>query len=567
MRRFWRLQGASPFAQPGTQKDRKRRVSATGKRVLVKGPHSPDETNQAEVIRFLADPLTYGDVGQVERFETHGNLIFLAGPDAWKIKRAVRFPYMDFSSLASRKAACAREVERNRRTAPEIYLGCVPITRRGDGSLALGGSGDIVEWAVHMHRFEQSALLSNIAAAGGIGAALAKLVADVVYESHQTADRQRSHSGTAPMRELVASVAKSLADAKIFREAAAHFSSLAEDQICRAAAILDERARHGAVRSCHGDLHLGNIVLWRERPVLYDAIEFDDTIATIDVLYDLAFLLMDLDWHGQHPAANLVLNHYLWRAQDELDLSGLRAMPLFLGLRAGIRAMVTADRAGQETDAAGEHDRERARTYLRAARRYLASCPHQLVAIGGVSGTGKSTLAAALAPRSGPAPGAVHLRSDLERKALFGVEETDRLPSETYTREASDRVYAILGRKARLVLAAGHSVIADAVCLTPTERSEMERIAREMGVPFQGIWLVGDRETLRARLNLRSNDASDATQEILAQQLARDMGSLSPAWTQVEAGASADEMLHRVMSAMRVDGSEASGSPRSGDGP
>ena len=538
------------------------------KRVFVRRPGKAEQTDQAEVISFLAGPATHAGVEQVDRFETHGNLVFLAGSEAWKIKRAVRFPYMDFSTLEKRRAACLREVEVNRRLAPEIYLGCVPITRRGDGTLALGGSGEFVEWAVHMRRFEQSALLSNIAASGGIDAELAKTVADIVHESHRQAKRAPSASRAARMSELVGSISKSLADSRVFdAEEVACFACLAKTQLDKAGPILDERARHGAVRRCHGDLHLGNIVLWRGHPVLYDAIEFDETIATIDILYDLAFLLMDLDWHGQGPAASMVFNRYLWRSHADLDLRGLQALPLFLGLRAGIRARVTADRANQEKDVTAERDRERARKYLCAARRYLTPCPPELIAIGGLSGTGKSTLGAALAPRIGSAPGAVHLRSDLERKALFAVEETARLPPEAYTSEATNTVYETLRKKARLVLGAGHSAIADAVHSTLAERSEIESIASELGVPFRGLWLTADRETLVARVDARRGDASDATSEIVEQQVAWDTGKLSPAWTTVDASGSADETRRHALFALGVDRPQAADWEDSGKAP
>jgi aminoglycoside phosphotransferase family enzyme/predicted kinase len=526
----------------------------------VTGSHSPEPNSQAEVIEFLADPRTHGGVGPVKRFETHGNLVFLAGGDAWKIKRAVHFAYMDFSSLASRAAACAREVERNFRLAPDIYLGCVPITRLSDGALALGGSGEVVEWTVHMRRFEQSALLSNIAATRGIDAELAKKVADVVYESHRQAPRAAPISGAAAMRELITSVCRALGGGRAFvAQEVSEICARFNEQICRTAAMLDARAREGAVRICHGDLHLANIVLWRNHPVLYDAIEFDDAIATIDVLYDLAFLLMDLEWHGQQTAANVVFNRYLWRSQDAGDLAALRAMPLFLGLRAAIRAMVTDDRAAQEPLPAADDDRARACVYLSAARRYLAASANRLIAIGGVSGTGKSTLAANLAARIAPPPGAVHLRSDLERKALFAAAETERLAPDTYTPAAADRVYVVLRSKARLVLGAGHSVIIDAVCATPAHRHALEAVAGAAGVAFSGLWLTADRATLAERLSARHGDASDATVSTLDRQLASDIGELSPGWTRLEANGSAAETLQRGLAALHADGAPTPG--------
>ena len=510
--------------------------------------------DQAAVIAFLADPSAYAGVAQVDRLETHGNLVFLAGADAWKIKRAMRFPYMDFSTLEKRRVACEREVEVNRQLAPGLYLGCVPITRSAGGGLAFGGDGDIVEWAVHMCRFDQAALLSSIADAGGMDAGLVKAVADAVYDSHRDAPSVTMASGTTQIADLLASICGSLARSDAFAsQDTGRLSRHAHEQLGRASATLDRRAKAGCVRRCHGDLHLGNIVVWQGRPMLFDAIEFDETIATIDTLYDLAFLFMDLCRHRQWQAANVVLNRYLWRSQNDLDLAGLQALPLFLGLRAGIRAMVTVDRAAQEDRRPAEEDRERARAHLHAALEYLAPRPPQLVAVGGLSGTGKSTLAAALAPELGPAPGAVHLRSDLERKTMFGVAETVRLSAEAYSAEASRSVYDVLCRKARLALAAGQSVVVDAVYARPDERSAIEGLASDLGVPFRGLWLTAAGDELAARVAARRNDASDATPEFVARQLTWDTGVLSPAWATLDASAGPGETLRRAMEMLGLD--------------
>ena len=262
---------------------------------------------------------------------------------------------------------------------------------------------------------------------------------------------------------------------------------------------------------------------------------------------------MDLCRHGQARAANVVLNRYLWRSQADLDLIGLQALPLFLGLRAGIRAMVTVDRAAQEDRRAAEEDRERARAYVRAALQYVAPNPPQLVAVGGLSGTGKSTLAAALAPSLGAAPGAVHLRSDLERKTMFGVAETVRLPTEAYSTEASRSVYDLLCRKARLALAAGQSVVVDAVHARPDERSAIESVASDLEVPFRGLWLTAAGGELAARVAARLNDASDATPEFVARQLTWDTGALSPAWARLDASAGPDETLRLAIAMLGLE--------------
>jgi uncharacterized protein len=508
---------------------------------------------QREVVEFLADATSYAGVDRVERFETHGNLVFLAGSEAWKIKRAVRFPYMDFSTLEKRHAACLREVEINRQFAPALYLGCVPIARSPAGKLAFGSAGSIVEWAVHMRRFEQVALLSNIARTNGVPDDLARQLADTVFACHETAKRATPASGIAPMRKLAHSLAGSLGKADAFpADEVALLQGHIAQHLSRSAAILDERAVNGFVRRCHGDLHLANIVMWQGRPVAYDAIEFDEALATIDTFYDLAFLLMDLDRHAQRPAANLVLNHYLWRGRNDLDLKGLVGLPLFLALRALVRAVVSIDRAAQEGADARGTDMQRARGYFRAARDYAAPPTPQLIVIGGLSGTGKSTLAAMLAPWVGGTPGAIHLRSDLERKALAGVGEFDRLPASAYTDAARRRVYGVLRERAGVVLAAGSSVIVDAVLAEQEQRQDIEAVAAELGVPCRRIWLKAEPKQLIARVAERRNDASDATPDIVLAQVQSDTGSPSAGWSVIDAGGTAFATLERARAVLGI---------------
>jgi predicted kinase len=318
-----------------------------------------------------------------------------------------------------------------------------------------------------------------------------------------------------------------------------------------AAATLDARAAEGFVRRCHGDLHLDNIVVWQGRPVLYDAIEFDEAIATIDTLYDLAFLLMDLERHDQRAAANVVLNRYLWRSGETLDLQGLIALPLFLALRAAVRAMVSADRAAQKPHQAGASDLKKAGAYLVAAIDYLALPGPHLIAIGGLSGTGKTTLATSIAPRLGRAPGAVHLRTDLERKRLAGVDALEPLPVAAYTPAARRRIYRALREKARCVLLAGQSVIIDAVFAEQEARQDVEALATEAGVPFKGLWLHAGSETLLERVAARRSDASDATPEVVRRQLGGDLGPFAARWTALDAGGTLQQTLAAAGAALR----------------
>jgi uncharacterized protein len=287
------------------------------------------------------------------------------------------------------------------------------------------------------------------------------------------------------------------------------------------------------VRHCHGDLHLGNIVLLDGAPVLFDCLEFDEALAAIDTFYDLAFLLMDLLHRDLGALAQRLLTAYLDATWDD---AGTALLPLFLSCRAAIRAKVEGFAA--QSEAGGAQEIAAARAYLDLAQRFLAPEPARLVAIGGVSGTGKSTLARALAPGLGAAPGAVTLRSDMIRKKLSGVAPTDRLGPEAYRKDVSVKVYNTLISRARTLLGAGHSVIVDAVYLERRDRVRIAQAAADAGVPFTGLWLTASAKTLLARVQGRKGDASDATAAVLQSQLEVDPGPLD--WSEVDAGADPD---------------------------
>jgi aminoglycoside phosphotransferase family enzyme/predicted kinase len=496
------------------------------------------------VITFLSDPASYAaEPAHVDRIDTHGAIVFLAGRDVYKIKRAVTYSYMDFSTLERRRAACAREIEINRPHAPGIYRGLVAITRDDRGHLVFDGAGEPVEWAVHMARFAEADVLASRAAKAPLTDSLAKALADAVARYHAVAAVATAVPFADEVDAIVADVSRALASlfAGTDRTMVADLAAQLADASHVCAPLLAKRAREGHVRRCHGDLHLANIVLIDDVPVPFDAIEFDERMATIDTLYDLAFLLMDLDHRGQRSAANIVLNRYLWRRQDHSDLETLAALPLFLALRAAIRAMVSAQRASiQEfTDTRPAHD------YLSRSRIYLDDAPPVLVLVGGLSGSGKSTLSARLAPLIGRAPGALHLRTDLERKAQFKVDEFERLPPQAYTRKATEEVYDTVLTKAETALRAGHSVIADAVHADPRERARIASLARSTGARIAAFWLEAPKDVLMARVRARTQDASDATPQVIEQQINYDIGVLE--WTRLDASGPPEETLGNAM--------------------
>ncbi|WP_026606257.1 AAA family ATPase [Methylocapsa acidiphila] len=486
--------------------------------------------DQSDVFAFLSDPAVHKIAEPVTRIDTHGAAVFLAGRDAYKVKRAVHFPFMDFSTLELRRRACENELAVNKANARDLYLGVVPISRDKDG-LNLKGAGAIVEWAVHLRRFDESRTLDRLAERGELDQDIVAKLADEIVAAHRRAPRAVEVGSTLSLERQIEETLDSLdASPEIFppSEALALRAAMT-GAFARATPLLLAREAQGKARRCHGDLHLRNIVMIESIPVLFDAIEFDDAIATCDILYDLAFLLMDLWTRGLLHHANLLLNRYVSACDDvEREIEGLAALPLFLSLRAAIRAKVTKlEPAKTESVLALAH-----KNFV-AAGAFLRPFPLDLVAIGGRSGTGKSTLARAIAALIGRAPGALHLRSDVERKRLFGFGEYDRLPESAYRKEHSIQTYARLHDLAALALAAGQSVVLDAAHLNAAERDAAAELARKAGARFSGIWLEASTGLLADRVAARRRDASDATPEVVAAQAKMLAGDID--WRRLDA--------------------------------
>jgi aminoglycoside phosphotransferase family enzyme/predicted kinase len=506
--------------------------------------------SQADIIAFLSRPESYGLAeGPIERHATHGSQVFLAGECAYKLKRAVKLSYLDYSTRARRKAMCERELAVNQRLAPELYIEVVSIVRRENGAFALSDAKDdarAVDWLVVMRRFGQETLFRAMAERGALDRDLMRGLAERLGQFHGDAERQSSHGGAGGIEAVIDENRQLLAQEDIFaRDKIEKLEAMARGALDALRAFLDDRRARGFVRRVHGDLHLNNICLFDGKPVPFDAIEFEDDFACIDVLFDLALLVMDLDRRGLRAEANALLNRYL---ECTGDYEGLRALPLFLSCRAAMRAHVTVAMAKSGKGSLSQQKADEARHLLDCALAYLAPAPAPAIAVGGVSGTGKSTLAAGLAPHLGRAPGAIVIRSDVMRKALWGVDALTRLPKVAYDKTQSARVYRALGERARLVLASGHAVIADAVFGRADERAAIARLARTNGAPFHGLWLDAPTGILESRLDRRRNDASDATAAVLHAQLGRveapdDWHHIDAGGTQAEAAAAALEVL------------------------
>ncbi len=500
--------------------------------------------DQSSVVALLSAPATHAGAA-VERIDTHASMVFLAGERAWKLKRAVRYDYLDYSTADRRRAMCEAEVRINRRTAPALYRGVTAVTRQADGSLTIGGAGTPVDWLVEMARFDQSGLFDRLAEAGVLPLKLMAPLAHAIARFHDTADGAMNQGGWEAIRQVIDGNAAGFKD-----EAAgildpvkcARLTDRARFVVDRGGVLLDRRRDENLVRHCHGDLHLRNIVLIGGQPTLFDAIEFNDEISSIDVLYDLAFLLMDLWRLGLSHHANLLWNCYL---TETGDLDGLPLMPLFLSCRAAVVAKTTATSANLHINAGRRLELQAlANDYLTMAEALLDPPPPRLVAVGGLSGSGKSTLAMALAPSIGAPPGAVVIRSDEIRKKLCGVKPLDRLGPEGYTDEVSRRVYRTLMEQADKVVRGGSAAIVDGVFAASADRDAVQHVAVAAGVPFAGLWLEAPEPVLISRVAGRGPDASDADSDVIRRQLAYRLDSLQ--WHRLDASGTRQQVRDAI---------------------
>ena len=467
------------------------------------------EASQAAVRDFLQR------ISGARPVETQISAVFVGETTAWKLKRAVRLDFLDFTTPEARRRFLERELALNSAAAPGLYRDVVPITDDADGP-ALAGSGPVMDWVLRMAPIAPGDFLLDQVEAG-LPDALLDALGDMVAADHARRSPAHgfdaSHPGQNAIMNARSAMAAGLPGGKV-----SQWLLGAEQALDAAAPLLVKRAEAGLVRRAHGDMHLGNICLWQGAPAPFDALEFDEAMATIDLAYDFAFLLMDLDRRAGRAAANQVMNRYVARTGDA---ALVRLLPAFLSRRAMVRAHVTGDLG-----------------YLDAALAYLEPPPGRVVAIGGLPGTGKSTLARALAPSLGAAPGALIVRSDETRKRLYGVAPEQRLGREGYTDAANARTDAAMLEAVRQ--AAGHGVIADATFLSRTRRQAVASVGR-----FTGIWLEAPLPELERRVRARTGDASDATGEVLHRLAAINPGPVD--WHRITADNTALERCRALL--------------------
>ena len=462
--------------------------------------------------------------------ETHISWVVLAGQQVFKFKKPLSLGFLDFGTLAQRREACVQELRINRRTAPQLYEAVVALV--GPAQVPrlvpladLQPQDAVLEYGVQMQRFADGQLLADQLAAGALLASHLAMLAERVAQLHASAAGapQDSDWGSAVLvrqqaqANLDALDALQLPDAD--RRTLHALRAWTQQEGERLLPLMAARKAAGQVRECHGDLHLGNLVLLADGPQLFDAIEFSEALRLIDPMADVAFLCMDLQAHGRPDLGWHFLNGWL---EHSGDYAGLALLPWYLVYRALVRAMVAGLRWGQ----AGQDDAslQELQRYLALAGQLCQPRPRALWLAQGVSGSGKSHGSAPLVA----ARGMVRLRADVERKRLFGLAPTAasaaRVPQGIYDADATERTYAQLLALARTVLDAGFAVLVDATFLAHQQRAPFAALAAELQLPFAILAFDAPASVLQERVQRRleqGGDASEATLEVLAAQLAR----------------------------------------------
>ena len=485
-----------------------------------------DVTNQMldrshTLVRALAATLPEAEIA-----ETHISWVVLTPEDAYKFKKPVNLGFLDFSTLAARHEDCETELALNRRFAPALYLDVVAITGTPEHPV-LSGQGDPIEYAVHMRRFDRAHELEAELARDAVTAADMRGFAFDIAQTHQSAPPAAEDSGYAdlpaifdPIHTCCQALISDAPD-ESFRSEAEALADWVDSQRQALGDALAVRCREGRIRECHGDLHVGNIVRHEGRLTAFDCIEFNAALRHVDPISDIAFLVMDLDLRQQSRLANVFVDAWL---ECSGDFAGMRAFALYLAYRSLVRAKIALIARGQAASGAdSEAHTDRARRHLNLASEYSRRHGKPTLFIThGLSGSGKSWFAARVVERFG----ALRLRSDVERKRLFGsagrAADTEAAGS-LYTPDHSDRTYAYLLDSADLLLRSGHSVLVDAAFLDPTRRRPFRELASARGAQFVILDTVAPPEVLEARLTKRSRsgeDPSDADVEVMRAQLA-----------------------------------------------
>lgn len=498
--------------------------------------------DQSAVIAALSKSDAYGFKPLHNKIiikDTNISKVFLTGEKAFKLKRGVKYPYVDYSTLEKRAEACRKELAICERFAPGLCFGVEEVVADKKGRIFLRSAcsdkkAEVVDYVLVMRQFEENMLFENMVDRGDLDRFEMMDTAEKIYELHQNAEvittrnpvdiiRGRIYENNAMIRCFVPDVFDE-DDVDALEEA--QLQSLENNR-----ELLLKRQAENKIRWCHGDLTLRNLAMWKGQVMPFNPIEFYDDLTQIDTMYDFAFLLVEMESKGQRRLANILLNHYMALSQD---WDGIPVLPLFLSCRAAVNAYVFAQRASEITD---KHESmlmaNRAFEQLVISKHFLEREKPVLIACGGLSGSGKSRIARESAPFIGNPPGAVIVRDDVLRKNMMNLDLEVSLDTENYSPELEEQVFKEVCEKTRYLLSCGQSVVADALFHKPEQRKAIEALAEEMDVEFKGIWVDAPLDVRAERVAQRKRNPSDVrTAEELRKQLDVDVGTVT--WDKID---------------------------------
>ena len=476
--------------------------------------------NFSQLIQAMQEPNFYPHSVKTEIrvIQTHCSAVFLTGDYAYKIKKNVDFGFLDYSTLEKRHYFLQQELEMNHAIAPDIYLEVLPISQIND-SLVLGSDKNVVEYVLKMAEFPQSALLISMFERGELKESHLRELGEVVANFHQKTNTndyiksfgkveiiKKSIDGNYQATQKYIGIAQTLEQYQETQQFTNNF--LTQKQ-----AIFESRCLNHKIRECHGDLHLRNICYWHNKIQLFDRIEFNEPFRFVDVMYDIAFTVMDLEAKGRQDFANIFLNTYLEKTGD---WQGLQVLPFYLCRQAYVRAKVTSLLLDDPNIAESEKESatQIAKNYYHLAWQYTQISPGKMIVMSGLSGSGKTTIAKYIAPKIN----AIHLRSDAVRKHLAGIPLDQSGDASLYRPEMSEKTYQFLLDLGVLLINQGFSVILDAKYDRHQWRSPILTAAQKGDFSFKILHCQASMDTLRTRLQQRTGDISDATPDLLVQQ-------------------------------------------------
>jgi uncharacterized protein len=478
------------------------------------------DTSLPALIQHMLQPEFYPHpvVEPIQLIQTHVSYVLLTGDFVYKVKKPVNFGFLDFSTLEKRQHFCQEELRLNQRGAAELYLEVLPISQTGE-QFQFGSNGAVVEYAVKMQQFPQDALLSSLFEQGKLTEEILLDLAKVLAEFHLQAPTNDYIRSFGEISQVRASIDENYEQTEKYiggpqtqqqfdetRQYTDRF--FAEQQ-----ALFANRIAQDWIRECHGDVHLRNICLWRDRLWLFDCIEFNEPFRFVDVMFDVAYIIMDLDVRQRSDLSNLFLNAYV---EQTGDWEGLSVLPLYASRQSYVRAKVTSfmlDNPGL-SEAERQQATKSAAQYYTLAWKYTRASQGQLILMSGLSGSGKTTVARQLAKQIG----AIHIRSDAVRKHLAGVPLAEKGGADLYTPEMSQKTYDRLLHLGITLASQGYPVILDAKYDRQATRQTAITQAQAQSVPLQILYCEAPLDVLKARLQQRQDDISDATIEVLANQ-------------------------------------------------